>query len=222
MEIPVVQKVLKLNDDIALLLRERFEQAGVVVFNFISAPGSGKTSLLETTIRHFRGRFAIAVIEGDPDSTLDAQRIARHGCPVVQIQTSGGCHLEANLVQRAIAQFDLDSLDALFIENVGNMVCPVEFDLGEHHRVVLVSTPEGSDKPAKYPKLFRTAGIILLNKCDLLPYVPFDRAQFDTYVQSVNPEHPAVSITATRPETCTAWFAWAEAKITGRMAVPAR
>lgn len=219
MEIHVVQKVMKVNDEFAAANRARFEAAGVVVLNLISAPGSGKTTLIERAIEALGESVRIGVLEGDPDTTLDAERIARHGVPVTQIQTAGGCHLEAHLVRRALDNFDLDGLDLLFIENVGNLVCPVEFDLGESGRVAVVSTPEGHDKPAKYPKLFRTADVVVLNKTDLAPHVDFDRARFDGYIAGLNPEVEVISASCRDGAGLERWFAWLRERVQG--AVPA-
>ena len=173
MEIEVVHKVMKANEEFAQMVRERLGQEGVVALNLISAPGSGKTSLIEATAGSLKDSLRFGVIEGDPDTTRDAERIAVFGVPVMQINTAGGCHLDANLVHRSLDSFDLATLDLLFIENVGNLVCPVEFDLGENARVAVVSTAEGHDKPAKYPKLFRTAELVVLNKVDLLDFTDF-------------------------------------------------
>jgi hydrogenase nickel incorporation protein HypB len=147
-------------------------------------------------------------LEGDPDTTLDADRIAKYDVPVSQIQTAGGCHLEANLVAQAVDNFNLDALDILLIENVGNLVCPVEFDLGECHRVAVVSTPEGSDKPAKYPKLFRTADLVVLNKIDLTPYVQFDKNRFQDYLDKLKPGVPLLETSCTTSEGITPWSHW--------------
>lgn len=208
MQIDVVQKVMKANDDIALSVRERLQAAGVVALNVMSAPGSGKTSLIEATLRAIQGELCVGVIEGDPDTALDAERIAECGAPVVQIQTAGGCHLEANLVMKALDRLPLTELDVLFIENVGNLVCPVEFDLGERTRVAMVSAPEGHDKPAKYPKLFRTADVVLLNKIDLLPYVTFDPVQFEHYVKKLNPDVTILRTSCTTNEGVDEWLGW--------------
>jgi hydrogenase nickel incorporation protein HypB len=148
------------------------------------------------------------VVEGDPDTTLDAERVAAFGVPVVQIQTSGGCHLESHLVNRAIDRLPLDELDLLLIENVGNLVCPVEFDLGESERVAVVSTPEGHDKPAKYPKLFRSAGTVVLNKIDLLPYVDFDETVFEASVRKLNPNARILRVSCKTGEGIEAWTEW--------------
>ncbi|GMU91665.1 MAG: hydrogenase accessory protein HypB [Candidatus Hydrogenedentota bacterium] len=212
MEIEVVQKILKVNDEIAAGIRACLERARVAAVNLISAPGSGKTSLIEAALAALRDTHRIGVIEGDPDTTLDAERVAKLGAPVVQIQTSGGCHLEANLVHRAIDRLPLGELDLLLIENVGNLVCPVEFDLGESDRVAVVSTPEGHDKPAKYPKLFRSASTVVLNKIDLLPYVDFDEAIFEAYVRKTNPNARILRVSCKTGEGINAWTQWLESR----------
>jgi len=208
MEIKVVEKVMKVNDELAEGVRAKLSKAGVVGLNFISAPGSGKTTLIETALRRLDGSPRIGVIEGDPDTTLDAERIAACGAPVTQVNTAGGCHLEANLVDRALANFDLNQLDLLIIENVGNLVCPVSFDLGESLRVAVVSTTEGHDKPAKYPKLFRTASVVVLNKIDLLPHVNFDRAAFLDSVERLQPGVAVIEVSCTAGDGVDAWCDW--------------
>jgi len=208
MEINVVQKVMKVNDDLAQGVRERLTAARIACLNFMSAPGSGKTTLIEVALRALDGKPAIGVIEGDPDTTLDAERIAACGAPVVQVNTAGGCHLEANLVSHALDRFDLDRLDILIIENVGNLVCPVDFDLGENRRVAVVSTTEGHDKPAKYPKLFRTADLVVLNKIDLLPHVDFDAVFFRDTVQKLKPGVEILEVSCRNGEGVDAWASW--------------
>ncbi len=208
MEIKLVQKVMKVNDELAQGVRKRLRVAGVACVNMMSAPGSGKTSLIEAALRHCGGVPRIGVIEGDPDTTLDAERIAACGAPVVQINTDGGCHLEANLVGRALGDLDLDALDILLIENVGNLVCPVGFDLGEDKRVAVVSVTEGHDKPAKYPKLFRGADLVVLNKADLLPYVDFDMAFFRDTVRRLNPGVLILDVSCRTGDGVDAWVAW--------------
>lgn len=208
MEIQVVQKVMKVNDELAAGVREQLRGAGVVAVNMISAPGSGKTSLIEAALRWLAGRLRIGVLEGDPDTTLDAERVAAFGVPVVQIQTAGGCHLEANLVARAIERLPLTDLDLVLIENVGNLVCPVEFDLGESARVAVVSVAEGHDKPAKYPKLFRTTDTVILNKIDLMPYVDFDEEVFTGYVRKLNPHARILRVSCRTGEGVGAWAEW--------------
>jgi len=208
MEVRVIQRLLKANDAFAQMVRDRFQAAGVRAFNLISAPGSGKTSLIEATIRSIGDNVRIGVIEGDPETTLDAERIARLEVPVVQINTAGGCHLDAHLVHRALDDFDLARLDVLFIENVGNLVCPVEFDLGESGRIALVSVAEGDDKPAKYPQLFRTADLVILNKIDLLPFVDFDAIKLERDLGRLNPALPLLKLSCRTGEGMAPWHAW--------------
>jgi hydrogenase nickel incorporation protein HypB len=208
MKVEVVEKVLKVNDELAAVARDRFHAAKVCAINLISGPGAGKTTLIEAALRAFAGSPAIGVIEGDPDTTLDAERIAKLGAPVIQINTAGGCHLEANLVLRAADRLDLDALDLLLIENVGNLVCPVGFDLGERLRVAVVSVTEGHDKPAKYPKLFRTADLVVLNKIDLLPHVDFDEGFFANTLHRLCPEVPVLRVSCRSGEGLDAWCDW--------------
>jgi hydrogenase nickel incorporation protein HypB len=197
MKINVVQKVMKVNDELAAVVRARLKAAGILGINMMSAPGSGKTTLLEALIEQLHARCPLSVIEGDPETALDAERIARCGVPVVQIETSGGCHLEANLVLQALDKLPLNDTRLLFIENVGNLVCPAEFDLGEAARIVMVSVPEGHDKPAKYPKIFRKANLVILNKIDLLPYVEFDVDRFRRNMASIVPDVPVLETSCT-------------------------
>lgn len=208
MEIKLVQKVMKVNDELAQGVRERLCKAGVACVNMMSAPGSGKTTLIEAALRHCGGAPRIGVIEGDPETTLDAERIAACGAPVVQINTDGGCHLEANLVGRALHDLNLEALDILLIENVGNLVCPVGFDLGEDRRVAVVSVTEGHDKPAKYPKLFRSTNLVILNKVDLLPYVDFDMGFFRDTVLRLNPDAVMLALSCRTGEGVDTWVAW--------------
>lgn len=213
MHVEVVERVLKVNDELAAVARARFDAAGVCAINLISGPGAGKTTLIECALRAFEGAPAIGVIEGDPDTTLDAERIAKAGAPVVQINTAGGCHLEANLVLRALDRLDLGALPLVLIENVGNLVCPVSFDLGERLRVAVVSVTEGHDKPAKYSKLFRTADLIVLNKIDLLPYVDFDEAFFTDSLRRLNPDAPLLRLSCRSGEGVDAWCDWLRAQV---------
>lgn len=209
MEVRVVHKVLKANEEFAQMVRERLGEAGVVALNLIGAPGSGKTSLIEAALRGLKERLRLGVIEGDPETTRDAERIAHLQAPVVQINTAGGCHLDAHLVYRALEALPLASLDLLLIENVGNLVCPVEFDLGESGRVAVVSVPEGHDKPAKYPKLFRTAQVVVLNKVDLMPFVDFDEGQFRSdLARLLNPGVPLLKVSCRTGEGVGEWVRW--------------
>lgn len=213
MEINVVQRVLKVNDELAADVRGRLAEAGVLALNIMSSPGSGKTTLIEKTLAAIGSSIRVGVIEGDPETALDAERIAQYGVPVTQIETAGGCHLEANLVKRALEGFELDKLDLLIIENVGNLVCPASFDLGENAKVVMVSTTEGHDKPAKYPNMFRKADVIVLNKMDLLPYVDFNFEKFRNYVHQLNPDAPLIDISCSTGEGLDAWLLWIQERI---------
>ena len=185
--IPIVERVLEANDQIAAATRVELGKRGIFTLDIIGAPGSGKTALLEATLRSLAGRLRPAVLVGDLTTRRDGDRLARWCEQVVQISTGEGCHLEANQVRDALRQIDLDRVDLLFIENVGNLICPVGFDLGQSAKVGIFSTTEGDDKPAKHPYLVQTADLLLLNKVDLLPYLTFDRRAFEADVRLLNP-----------------------------------
>jgi len=206
--ITIERKVLAKNDEIAQQNRALFARHGLFVFNLVSSPGAGKTSLLERSLEELRGRLRLAVVEGDVQTDFDAQRVARYGVPVVQIVTNGGCHLEAKLVQDALAAIDLSALDALVIENVGNLVCPANYDLGEALKVVLVSTTEGDDKPLKYPGMFRNASVLVINKIDLLPYVPCDLAALRRNALQINPALRVFETSCTTKAGIPEWCEW--------------
>ncbi len=208
MEITVVKKVLGANDEKARQIRQRLADQKTLMLNVISSPGSGKTSVLEKTLSHFQGTLKLAVIEGDVATDKDAQRLRQFDAPIVLINTEGGCHLSAPSIERALDELDLAELDVVIIENVGNLVCPSGFDLGEHAKVALVSTTEGDDKPAKYPLLFRNAGLLLLNKIDLLPYVNFDKARFYQELHQLNAELPVFETSCSTGEGLENWFNW--------------
>jgi hydrogenase nickel incorporation protein HypB len=204
----VERKILKKNDDIATENREAFRRDAVFVVNILSSPGAGKTTLLEQTVERLRNRLRVAVVVGDVQTDRDAQRISKHGTPVVQIVTHGACHLDASLVQDALPNFSLSDLDLMVIENVGNLVCPASFDLGEHVKVVVASTAEGDDKPAKYPKMFRVCDVCVLNKMDLLPHLDFDPEQFRRFALEVNPAMRFFEMSARTGEGVDAWVEW--------------
>ncbi len=206
--ITIERKVLEKNDEIARQNREAFKRQGVFVVNIVSSPGAGKTSILEKSAERLRGRVKLAVIEGDVQTDLDAQRVARYGIPAVQIVTRGGCHLEANLVRDALQTLDLQSLDLLIIENVGNLVCPANYDLGEDMKVVVASTTEGDDKPLKYPAMFRNASVLLLNKIDLVPYINAKPAVLRANALAINPGLTIFETSATTGEGIDAWCDW--------------
>lgn len=206
MEVKILQNILKANDTIAAENRRRFQEKGVFVIDLMSSPGAGKTTLLEETARRLEGEIRLGVIEGDLATAADAQRIAAHEVPVIQINTGKGCHLDANQVQNAMTHFDLESIDILFIENVGNLVCPAEFDLGQHTKVLLLSTPEGDDKPEKYPIMFQQCPTILINKMDLLPYVPFDLEKVRASIRRLQPECRILELSCKTGEGLEAWL----------------
>ena len=211
--ITIERKVLEKNDAIAGRNRERLGQHRVFALNLLSSPGAGKTSLLERTLDELGGKLRVAVIEGDVQTDLDARRIARHGAPVVQIVTHGACHLEAQLVADALDQFDLAAVDCLVIENVGNLVCPAAFDLGEAFKVVVSSTAEGDDKPLKYPAMFQRAAALLINKIDLLPYVDFDVAAVRRNALTINPALEVFETSCRTGEGIPAWCGWIQDRV---------
>jgi len=208
MEIPVVQRIMSANDQIAAENRARFDAAGVFVLNVMASPGAGKTSLILATVPHLPPEVKVGVIEGDVASTLDADRIAAVGMPVVQINTGGSCHLDAPMVRSALEQFPLEGLNLLFIENVGNLICPAEFRLGAHLAVVLSSAPEGHDKPYKYPGMFTGADVVLLNKVDLLPHFDFDVEYFRRGLEALHPGIPFFLISCRTGEGMEEWAQW--------------
>lgn len=208
MKIQVVTDVLAANDRIADENRSLFTAKKIYVINLMSSPGAGKTSLVEKTILGLRDRFRIGVIEGDIQSTQDADRVAALDTPVVQINTGGGCHLDANMVREALGGLDLDSLDLLIVENVGNLVCPAEFQIGEDAKVMILSTPEGADKPLKYPLIFQESSVMLLNKIDLLPHLDFDLEKARQAALVLNPELEIFAVSCRTGEGLAAWLAW--------------
>jgi hydrogenase nickel incorporation protein HypB len=193
-EIKILQNILEANDQAAAENRSLLATAGVAALNLISAPGAGKTSLLEKTIPMLRERFSLAVLEGDIATTRDAQRIDALQVPVIQLLTNGGCHLEAALVARGLAELPLEKLDLVFIENVGNIACPAAFDLGEDAKVGILSVAEGHDKPAKYPLLFHEVSALVLNKMDLLEHTDFDMETFVKDFRGLNPHAPLIEV----------------------------
>ncbi len=208
MEIPVVRNVLEANDKIADELRVLFKEKNILVLNLISSPGAGKTSILERTLTDLRSEFRMAVIEGDLQTSNDARRVAATGAKAVQINTDGGCHLNGNMILEALKSLDTDEIDILFIENVGNLVCPVEFDCGEDAKVALLSVTEGDDKPEKYPLLFNLAQAMVLNKIDLLPYVDFDVARAREFSTKLNKDLPIFEVSCRTQEGLEGWYQW--------------
>ena len=206
--ITVERKVLEKNDDIARQNRAAFAERGIFVLNLVSSPGSGKTSILEKTCEELRGTMKIAVIEGDVQTDLDAQRVAAYGVPVVQIVTLGGCHLDAGLVRDAMQKLDLDQTNLLFIENVGNLVCPAGYDLGEAMKVVVLSTTEGDDKPLKYPAMFRNSSVLIINKTDLIPYVNCNLNDLKENALKINPALEIFEISCATGAGFSEWRDW--------------
>jgi hydrogenase nickel incorporation protein HypB len=206
--ISLEQKVLQKNDLLAEQNRTWLAERGVLALNVTSSPGAGKTTLLERTIRELKGDRPVAVIEGDQETLLDAERIRSAGARAVQVNTGAGCHLDADMVHRALHALDPASGSLLFIENVGNLVCPALFDLGEQSKVVVISVTEGADKPLKYPHMFAAAGLVIVNKIDLLPYVDFDLDKCASYASSVNPGVNILPLSATTGDGVPAWYDW--------------
>ncbi len=206
--VTVERKILEKNDEIARLNREKFAAGRVLVINLVSSPGSGKTSLVERTLAALKDRVRIGVIEGDVQTDLDARRVAQYGVPVVQIVTNGACHLEANLVRDALGQLDISRLDMVIIENVGNLVCPAGYDLGEQFKVAVLSVTEGDDKPLKYPKMFQQSSALVINKTDLLPYVPCDINTLKQNAGKINPSLTVFETSCTTGEGIDRWCEW--------------
>ncbi len=206
------RKVLAKNDELAARNRSALAARNILALNLVSSPGAGKTTLLESTIRRLRTERAVAVSEGDQETPLDAERIEATGAPVVQINTGAGCHLDAAMVHRAIDTLDPEPGALLLIENVGNLVCPGLFDLGEHGKVLITSVTEGTDKPLKYPHMFAVAELVIVNKIDLLPYVDFDLHTCVKYVRRINPGSTIIPMSATTGEGIEAWYEWIEAR----------
>ncbi|MFJ5172893.1 hydrogenase nickel incorporation protein HypB [Streptomyces griseoviridis] len=211
--ITLEQRVLGKNEELAARNRSWLAERDIVAVNLMSSPGAGKTTLLERTVRDLTGRRRpVAVIEGDQETTLDAERIRRAGGAVVQVNTGAGCHLDAEMVQGALTTLDPDGGSLVLVENVGNLVCPALFDLGERSRVVIISVTEGTDKPLKYPYMFAVADLVIINKVDLLPYVDFDTDQCVRYARSVNPDLRALTLSATTGEGLDDWYDWLDAR----------
>ena len=220
-KITVERRVLAANEAAAEQNRRRFADANVFVLNVMSSPGSGKTTTLEKTLAHLMPEIRSAVIVGDVSTTNDADRLARSGAPVVQINTDqfgGDCHLAAHVIGKFAADIDLENLDLLIVENIGNLVCPAEFDIGEDARVVLLSVTEGEDKPAKYPVMFRVCDAAILNKIDLLPHLNFDRKAALGYIQQVHPQMPVFELSARTGEGFEPWLAWLKNKVREKIA----
>lgn len=212
-EIEVMKNILGENDRIAAENQAMFAAKGVYVLNLMGSPGAGKTSVLEKTMERLKDRVRMAVIEGDLFTSKDADRIERHGVPVIQINTAGGCHLDAPMVQKVAAKLDLDNLDLLIVENVGNLVCPAEFAVGEDEKAVVLSITEGDDKPLKYPLIFKESAIALLNKVDILPYCNFDMDSAKDDITTLHPGMEIIEVACTTGQGIEEWCEWLLARI---------
>ena len=208
--VQIEQDILSKNNTYAAENRKRLAARGIFTLNLVSSPGSGKTTLLVKTIEMLKGRQRVAVIEGDQQTSQDAERIRATGAPAIQINTGKGCHLDAHMVGHAMGKLDLPEGSLLMIENVGNLVCPAAFDLGEAHKVVILSVTEGEDKPIKYPDMFRAAKLMLMNKCDLLPHLTFSVPKAIEFARRVNPGIEVIEVSATSGQGMDAWLAWIE------------
>ena len=216
MEIKVIKNILGENDRIAAENQAMFQDKKVFVLNFMGSPGAGKTSVLEKTMERLKDKIKMAVIEGDLFTSKDAERIDKYGVPVIQINTAGGCHLDANMVQKTAKEMNLDELDLLVVENVGNLVCPAEFPVGEDARAVVLSVTEGDDKPLKYPLMFKESEIALLNKVDLAPYCNFNMESAKKDITSLHPGIEVLEVSCTKGQGIEAWCDWLLKKIAAK------
>lgn len=208
MEIKIMKNILDRNQNKANDVRNLLSLKKVLMVNIISSPGAGKTTLLERTCEDMGEKFRIGVIEGDITTDRDARRLEKYNIPITVINTEGGCHLDSHSISRVIDNFDLENLDVLFVENVGNLICPAQFDLGENCKIALVSTAEGDDKPGKYPMLFREAKAVLLNKTDLIPYTNFNIGFFRSDLQKINAQIPLFELSCTKGDGLSEWYKW--------------
>ncbi|WP_303815489.1 hydrogenase nickel incorporation protein HypB [Selenomonas ruminantium] len=216
MEIKVIKNILGENDRIAAENQAMFQDKKVFVLNFMGSPGAGKTSVLEKTMERLKDKIKMAVIEGDLFTSKDAERIDKYGVPVIQINTAGGCHLDANMVQKTVKEMNLDELDLLVVENVGNLVCPAEFPVGEDARAVVLSVTEGDDKPLKYPLMFKESEIALLNKVDLAPYCNFNMDSAKKDITSLHPGIEVLEVSCTKGQGIDEWCDWLLKKIAAK------
>ncbi len=218
MRVPVVEKILSANGRLAAENLALLEAHGVLGVNLMASPGAGKTSLIEQTIEALRGRLRLGAVDGDIASSLDADRLAARGIPAVQINTGGNCHLDANMLKSALPALPLAEIDLLLVENVGNLVCPANFPIGVHLNVVIASIPEGDDKPYKYPPMYSGVDVLVINKMDLLPYVPFDLEYFEQGVTALNPDVVSFKVSCKTCEGIAAWADWLAAQAAGQRA----
>ena len=216
MEVKVGVSILEENDRAALELKALLKEHGIYTLNLLGSPGAGKTSLLEQTVKYLRDKISVAVIEGDLYTSKDADRIAAYEIPVVQVNTRGGCHLDAKMVRQALAQLDLEKLDLLIVENVGNLVCPAEFSLGEDAKAVVLSVTEGDDKPLKYPLVFEEASVAVLNKMDLLPYTDFHLENARRDIKSIHSDICIHEVSCRTGEGLDSWYDWLLSQVSNK------
>jgi len=216
MEIKVVKDILGANEEVAEKNRQLLDGNKVFAVNLMSSPGAGKTSLILQTIKALKDEAKVGVIEGDVSSSVDAETVAKEGVPVIQINTDGGCHLDANMIHNTLDKIPLQDIDLLFIENVGNLICPAEFALGAHKKAVISSLPEGDDKPLKYPLMFHVADVVLLNKIDLSPYLKFDSDAFSQAIKGMNKKAEILPISCTTGQGIEQWASWLLTQMKGR------
>jgi hydrogenase nickel incorporation protein HypB len=214
--ITIGEDILGANEEKARSNQSRLDKLGILAINIMSSPGAGKTSLILNTIRQLKPKIRIAVIEGDVASSVDAEKVSELGAAVVQINTAGGCHLDANMIENALNNLPLEDIDLLLIENVGNLICPNEFALGEHWRVMLSSLPEGDDKPLKYPAMFADADVVLINKMDLQPHLEFNIDSFQKTVTGLNPKVRIFPVSCQTGQGLETWLSWLEAAVKDR------
>ena len=214
--VTVQENIQQANDDIARHNREQLLEAGIFSINLMASPGAGKTSLIERTLQEVTDRYRVAVIDGDVATSIDADRAADAGATAVQINTGGACHIDANMLQHALAELELSRIDLLLVENVGNLICPASFQLGTTKNVLIASIPEGDDKPYKYPKMYQDVDAMIINKIDLLPYIEFDMDYFKKGVEILNPELVSFPISCKSGEGFQNWVAWLKNELEGQ------
>jgi hydrogenase nickel incorporation protein HypB len=219
-DIPVLKAVTEANAVVAEALRAAFAREDVLVLNIIASPGAGKTTLLERTVETLGHELRMLVVEGDPSTSLDAERIIAAGAPAVQINTQGGCHLDANMVQMALERLDIQNADVVIIENVGNLLCPTGWDLGEDAKVVVASLPEGDDKPLKYPMAFATAQAVVINKTDLEPYIPANASALRDNALKINPDLTVMALSCLTGEGFDQWLDWVREELNNKRGAP--
>jgi hydrogenase nickel incorporation protein HypB len=216
MEVKVLKNILGANEQLAEKNRALLDENKVFAVNIMASPGAGKTSLILETIKRLKGKTRVGVIEGDVSSSVDAEAVSKEGVPVIQINTGGSCHLDANMVANALASLPLADIDLLFVENVGNLICPAGFALGEQRKVIISSIPEGDDKPLKYPVMFHEADVVVLNKTDLLPYVRFSLDAFSRALKGINEKLEIIAVSCTSGQGLDDWVSWLEKQMTAR------